>query len=121
MDQSNIAEWNRLFLDASNPFINTIVRNAWEDSITKFDVKSINSEATDLVLHLLSEVKKNSFSTACLIQGQPGVGKSHFLGRLRYLNETNNINNFLFVSIKPISDITNIFNHIYKEIFFSLR
>ena len=81
MAQSNKAEWNRLFLDASNPFLNTIVRNAWEDSITKYDVKSINSEASNLVLELLSEIKKNSYSTACLIQGQPGVGKSHFLRR----------------------------------------
>ena len=118
MVQSNYVEWNKLFLDSVDPFSNVIVRNAWDDSINKFDVKSINSEATNLVLRLLTDVKKNSFSTACLIQGQPGIGKSHFLGRLRELSSDNN---FLFVSINPISDITSIFNHIYKEIFYSLR
>ena len=43
MEQSNIAEWNRLFLDASNPFNKNKFPKARDDSKTKFEDKSINS------------------------------------------------------------------------------
>ena len=118
MDAQNKVEWEKLFLEAENPFTNAIIRNAWQSNIIKTDVASINENLTNLVLKLLIDVKANKYSTACLCQGQPGVGKSHFLGRLRNLSVTQS---FLFVSVKPISDVTNIYNHIYKEIFYSLR
>ena len=112
---TNEAKWHEKILSSPNPFAGSIVRSAWEDFP---DVKSLNGSLTDQVLNLLQEVKTTHITKVLLIQGQAGIGKSHFLSRLR---RTADQGEFLFVSVRPISDVTTIFNHIYRETFTSLR
>ena len=106
---------NKKLLGYTNPFSGIIARSAWDESP---DVESINKQLTQQVLDLLHEVKDASYTKIMLVQGQPGIGKTHFISRLRRLSKDKN---FLFVAVKPISSVTSIFSHIYREIFISLR
>ncbi|OLS19276.1 MAG: hypothetical protein HeimC3_46420 [Candidatus Heimdallarchaeota archaeon LC_3] len=108
-------QWHKHLLESANPFTNIIVRSAWEDFP---DVESINGSCTQQVLSFLNDIKENTISRVMLVGGQPGIGKTHFISRLRRISDKNN---YLFVAIRPISDVTAIFNHIYREIFTSLR
>ena len=112
---TNEEKWQDNILSSPNPFSGSIVRSAWEDFP---DVKSLNGLLTDQVLNLLQDVKTSHVTKVILIQGQAGIGKSHFLSRLRRIADQGE---FLFVSVRPISDVTTIFNHIYRETFTSLR
>ena len=112
---TNEEKWFDNILTSPNPFSGSIVRSAWEDFP---DVKSLNGSLTDQVLNLLQDVKNSHITKVLLIQGQAGIGKSHFLSRLRRIADQGD---FLFVSVRPISDVTTIFNHVYRETFTSLR
>lgn len=108
-------KWAEQLIKSPNPFTKSIVHSAWEEFP---DVPTINKDITDTVLSMLNSVKEGHYTSSLLVHGQPGVGKSHFIARLRRLA---NEDNYLFVAVNPISDMTNIFNHIYREIFTSLR
>ncbi len=54
-----------------------------------------------------------------LVAGEPGIGKSHLLARIRKNGEMRR--NFLFVQVRPIGDYQRLFLHIYQETFISLR
>ncbi len=105
-----------MLLTSINPFRNTIVRDAWEPII---DVESINKHVSDYILEMIQNVKETKETEITLVEGEPGIGKSHLLARIRQYSETTK--NFLFISIPPISDVQNLFLHIYREIFVSLR
>ncbi|HKZ40869.1 MAG TPA: BREX system ATP-binding domain-containing protein, partial [Candidatus Hodarchaeales archaeon] len=108
-------EINQLLLTSRNPFTDVIVRSAWD---TIVDVEAINSHITNKVRELLKEIRDYHHTQVFLVQGEPGLGKTHVISRLRKISESEN---FLFVSITPITDLTGSFNHIYREIFASLR
>lgn len=108
-------EWNKRLLESINPFSGIIARSAWDESP---DVETINGKLTKQVIDLLHEVKEQKYTKLMLVQGQPGIGKTHFISRLRRISVEEN---FLFVAVKPISSVTTIFSHIYREIFVSLR
>jgi len=112
---TNEEKWQDKILSSPNPFAGNIVRSAWEDFP---DVTSLNGSLTDQVSNLLQEVRTSHITKVLLIQGQAGIGKSHFLSRLRRIADQGD---FLFVTVRPISDVTTIFNHIYRETFTSLR
>ena len=99
---------NKKLLGYTNPFSGIIARSAWDESP---DVESINKQLTQQVLDLLHEVKDASYTKIMLVQGQPRIGKTHFISRLRRLSKNKN---FLFVAVKPISSVTSIFSHIYR-------
>lgn len=108
------ADWNKKLTESKNPFGgDNVLKDVW---INQPDVESVNGSLTKSVLNFLSEVKTSS--KMMVVQGQTGIGKTHFIARLRRLSKANN---FLFVVIPPVSERTSIFSHIYREIFVSLR
>ena len=105
---------NSKLLESPNPFSGIIARSAWDDST---DVESINSHLTYKVVDLLHGVKTDNNTKIMLVQGQPGIGKTHFISRLRHISCEKN---FLFVSVKPISSPKLIFSNIYRDFINSL-
>jgi hypothetical protein len=64
----------------SNPFCNTIVSDPWQRLET--DVRSIHQNALDLCRRAIDIVRAKHRSTAVLIHGEAGSGKTHLLARL---------------------------------------
>lgn len=104
-----------LILGKINPFRSTSVGDPWQKTV---DVKEINLKATRVVLETLDEVRSTRRSGMALLRGEVGVGKTHLLARLRKIAEDNN---FVFVNVRPLGDITRIYIHFLQEIMVSLR
>jgi hypothetical protein len=64
-----------------NPFRDIIVASPWE--APRGDVAAIHSHVYDECLRGLEQVRQTGHSTALLIHGEAGSGKTHLLGRLR--------------------------------------
>lgn len=64
-----------------NPFRETIVANPWDE--TCVDVTDIHRAVFDACLNGIEQVRTSQRSTALLIHGEAGSGKTHLLSRLR--------------------------------------
>ncbi len=64
-----------------NPFRETIVASPWE--ATRTDVPEIHGEVFERCLEGIEHVRQGGRSTALLIHGEAGSGKTHLLSRLR--------------------------------------
>ncbi|MHA1360046.1 MAG: hypothetical protein ACTSRC_18155 [Candidatus Helarchaeota archaeon] len=112
----NYSEIHCIILAADNPFKNAIVENPRQEII---DVESINAELTTLILKSLERIRaKKNRTDLILIQGEPGLGKTHFLSRMRKKAKSNN---FLFVDLPPLGDISRIYSHIFQQLFINLN
>ncbi len=105
---------DRVLLESRSPFSSTIVGDGWDKVI---DVDEINLKPTRLILRAIREVHQQP-SQMVLVQGEPGIGKTHIVVRLRKKAREKN---YLFVQIHPPSDLSTIFTHIFRELFVSLR
>lgn len=63
-----------------NPFRGSIVSTPWESAI---DVPSIHRDVFEVCCQAVDDVRARGASAGVLIQGTPGSGKTHLLGRLR--------------------------------------
>lgn len=64
-----------------NPFSSNIYTDAWEEA--KGDVARINGRAFDALWRAFERVREAEGNRSILIEGPPGSGKTHLLGRLR--------------------------------------
>ena len=102
-------------LRSTNPFKNSIVENPRQAII---DVESINADLTNLILKSLEKIRKKEKRTdLILIQGEPGLGKTHFLSRMRQKAKEHR---FYFVDLPPLGDISRIYSHIFQHLFINL-
>ncbi|MHA1940254.1 MAG: AAA family ATPase [Candidatus Hodarchaeales archaeon] len=108
--------YDAILLGKVNPFRSTSVGDPWQAEV--IDVPEYNEKATRVVLETLDEVRSTGRSGMCMILGDAGVGKTHVLARLRRIAEENR---YLFVSVRPLGDLTRIYGHILQELMISLR
>jgi len=107
----SLKEINNFIIDYDNPFKNYIVNDMTEDII---DVENINKRETDSLLDLMNEIDSSGNSKILIFLGEAGIGKTHFLSRLRKKAFITKI--FNFVGITTIADISNIYKEILKGI-----
>ncbi|MHA1265545.1 MAG: hypothetical protein ACTSRS_09950 [Candidatus Helarchaeota archaeon] len=106
---------HELLLKARNPFKNSIVENPRQPIV---DVESINAELTNLILKSIEAIRKKEKRTdLILIQGEPGLGKTHFLSRMRQKAKEHA---YFFVDLPPVGDISRIYSHIFQQLFINL-
>ncbi|MCK4848479.1 MAG: ATP-binding protein, partial [Candidatus Heimdallarchaeota archaeon] len=108
--------YDAIILGKVNPFRSTSVGDPWQAEV--IDVPEYNGKATRVVLETLDEVRSTGRSGMCMILGDAGTGKTHVLSRLRKIAEENN---YMFVSVRPLGDLTRIYGHILQELMISLR
>jgi hypothetical protein len=108
--------YDAIILGKVNPFRSTSVGDPWQTEV--IDVPTYNGKATRVVLETLDEVRSTGRSGMCMILGDAGVGKTHVLARLRRIAEEND---YLFISVRPLGDLTRIYGHILQELMISLR
>jgi hypothetical protein len=108
--------YDAIILGKVNPFRSTSVGDPWQAEV--IDVPKYNGKATRVVLETLDEVRSTGRSGMCMILGDAGTGKTHVLARLRKIAEENK---YLFVSVRPLGDLTRIYGHILQELMISLR
>ena len=108
--------YDAIILGKVNHFRSTSVGDPWQAEV--IDCPEYNGKATRVVLETLDEVRSTGRSGMCMILGDAGTGKTHVLSRLRKIAEENN---YMFVSVRPLGDLTRIYGHILQEIMISLR
>jgi hypothetical protein len=108
--------YDAIILGKVNPFRSTSIGDPWQTDV--IDVPTYNGKATRVVLETLDEVRSTGRSGMCMILGDAGVGKTHVLARLRRIAEEND---YLFISVRPLGDLTRIYGHILQELMISLR
>ena len=108
--------YDAIILGKVNPFRSTSVGDPWQAEV--IDVPEYNGKATRVVLETLDEVRSTGRSGMCMILGDAGTGKTHVLSRLRSIAEENK---YMFVSVRPLGDLTRIYGHILQELMISLR
>ncbi len=108
--------FEKQLLEGINPFSKTIVKDAWDEVI---DVENVNSHVSNAVFQMIRDIENTQNTRVILAKGQPGIGKSHLLARIRRHLEKEK--NALFVQVRPISDPYNLTTNLYREIFVSLR
>ncbi len=108
--------FDAIILGKVNPFRSTSIGDPWQADV--IDVPEYNGKATRIVLETLDEVRSTGRSGMCMILGDAGVGKTHVLARLRRIAEENK---YIFVSVRPLGDLTRIYGHILQELMISLR
>lgn len=105
----------KILLDAKNPFSNVIVENPHQEIV---DVEAINADLTTLILEALQRIRSGEKrSEVILIQGEPGLGKTHFLSRMRMKAKEHD---YVFVDLPPLGDISRIYSHIFQQLFVTL-
>ncbi len=115
-EKSQFSCFEKQILGSRNPFSKTIVKDAWDEIV---DVESVNDHISDHIFEMLDEIKETGNTRIVLALGQPGIGKSHLLARIRKRLEEQK--NALFVQVRPIADPYNLTTNLYREIFVSLR
>jgi len=102
-------------LQEDNPFSLSVVGDAWE---TCLDVESINQALNDKIKSALARVHHGQKSRMYLIQGEQGMGKTHFLSRIRTKYAANRA---YFIQIRPLPSIVAPYQFFLHEISTSLR
>ena len=103
--------YDAIILGKVNPFRSTSVGDPWQAEV--IDVPEYNGKATRVGLETLDEVRSTGRSGMCMILGDAGTGKTHVLSRLRRIAEENK---YMFVSVRPLGDLTRIYGHILQEL-----
>jgi hypothetical protein len=67
----------------SNPFRGSIVGDPWKTTNDDSDVSRIHQRVFDSCCSAVDSARSNSGSAGLIIQGAPGSGKTHLIGRLR--------------------------------------
>lgn len=102
-------------INEDNPFKRYVVGDVWESCI---DVQEINKSVTLKIKNEIDQVKKNRKSTMILIQGQVGMGKTHFLSRIRRIYAEKNA---YFFNIRPLPSLMAPYQYFLQEISISMR
>ncbi|MBD2201127.1 ATP-binding protein [Calothrix sp. FACHB-1219] len=94
-----------------NPFNNNAARNFWEDQEPVPTVDSIHQEALTEIKSVLDQIAKDHQTRTLILYGDPGSGKTHFMGRLKQkLNDQ-----AFFVYIEPFPQSDHIWRHILRH------
>jgi len=105
-----MATIEQLIKESVNPFDHLTARSFWEDSEPSPTVESIHQDALIRIKNTLFQVNRACQTRTILLRGDSGVGKTHFLGRLK---ETLNDQAF-FVYIEPFPASDQIWRHILR-------
>ncbi len=85
------------FAPQFNPFCDVAVGDPWRSA--EPDVKSINRQAFDSLLRLVTSLKKTP-NVGALVLGEAGIGKTHLIKRLVTSKEAD----LIFVYVHPMKD-----------------
>jgi Cdc6-like AAA superfamily ATPase len=106
-----MASIEQLIKQSVNPFDNFYSRNFWQEQQDKaLTVESIHQEALTQIQSVLEQVTHDHNTRTLLLYGDSGVGKTHFLGRLK---KTLNSQAF-FAYIEPFPQSEEIWRHILR-------
>lgn len=101
----------QLIKQSVNPFDNFASGNFWQEQQHKaLTVESIHQEAITSIKSVLEQVTHDRNTRTLLVYGDSGVGKTHFLGRLK---QTLNSQAF-FAYIEPFPQSEEIWRHILR-------
>jgi GTPase SAR1 family protein len=100
----------QLIKESINPFDNVTAHNFWEKIESFPTVNSIHQNALISIKSTLDQVSQDHKTRTILLYGDPGVGKTHFLKRLK---KTLNDQAF-FVYIEPFPASDHIWRHILR-------
>jgi Cdc6-like AAA superfamily ATPase len=93
-----------------NPFENRAAGNFWEEQEPAPTVESIHQKQLTQIKSVLAEVAQDHQTRSLILYGDPGTGKTHFLGQLKQqLNDQ-----AFFVYIDPFSQSDRIWQHILR-------
>lgn len=94
-----------------NPFDSIAARNFWEEQQSSPTVDSIHLEALTEIKAVLNQVCQDHKTRTLILYGDAGVGKTHFMGRLKQ-----NLNSqAFFVYIEPFPQSDHIWRHILRH------
>lgn len=106
-----MASIEQLIKQSVNPFYNFVPGNFWHEHQDKaLIVESIHQEALNQIKIVLEQVNHDHNTRTVLLEGDSGVGKSHFLSRLK---STLNSQAF-FTYIEPFPQSEYIWQHILR-------
>jgi hypothetical protein len=101
---------DQLIKQSLNPFENSAAANFWEEQERFPTVESIHQEALTKIESVLAQVAQNHQTRILTLYGDAGVGKTHFMGRLKQrLNDQ-----AFFAYIEPFPQSDHIWRHILR-------
>jgi len=112
---ADLERLHRRLLEGFNPFEDRVVQTPW-DPITFPDVRSIHGSISDEILALIRCTHEDGAARFVLLRGQPGIGKTHLLRRLRV--ELGSLGTF--VVIGPFGEGRRLYRHILRQLCESL-
>ena len=101
----------------SNPFSNWIVGDPWDAE--EGDVSEIGRKAFQTCLEAIETTAHKHKSTAVLLYGEPGSGKTHLIRRLRThlaLRRSERCPRTIFIYIRMETSATMIWRHIRRRL-----
>lgn len=106
-----MASIEQLIKQSVNPFDRFASGNFWQEQQDKtLTVESIHQEALTQIKSALEQVTRDHTTRTLVLSGDSGVGKTHFLGRLK---QTLNSQAF-FAYIEPFPESNYIWRHILR-------
>ena len=106
-----MASIEQLIKQSVNPFDRFASGNFWQEQQDKtLTVESIHQEALTQIKSALEQVTRDRTTRTLVLYGDSGVGKTHFLGRLK---QTLNSQAF-FAYIEPFPQSDYIWRHILR-------
>jgi Cdc6-like AAA superfamily ATPase len=105
-----MATIDEIIQQSLNPFDNFAAGNFWEEQEPLPTVESIHQEALTQIKSVLAQITKDHQTRTLILYGDPGAGKTHFMGRLKQaLNDQ-----AFFVYIEPFPQSDHIWRHILR-------
>jgi hypothetical protein len=83
LNQSAPDSTNELLHRSLNPFRGSIVGDPWKTTNDGADVPRIHQRVYETCCHAVDAARSNNGSAGIIINGEPGSGKTHLIGRLR--------------------------------------
>lgn len=107
---TTIDQIDQIIKQSLNPFDNFAAGNFWEEQEPAPTVESIHQEALTQIKSVLAKVAQDHQTRTLILYGDAGVGKTHFMGRLKQrLNEQ-----AFFAYIEPFPQSDQIWRHILR-------
>jgi hypothetical protein len=111
------AELERLALAQSSPFLDSVLRNGFEQPLS--DVPEIHALVRDKLRALVEELRATGALRLQVVTGEPGDGKTHLLATLRAEAEESWLKpgtERAMVPIEPIRDPDAPFTHVLRAV-----
>ncbi len=83
MSESSLASNNDDLHSFANPFRGSIVGDPWKTTNDDSDVSKIHQRVFEQCCSAVEAARSNTGSAGIIINGEPGSGKTHLIGRLR--------------------------------------